>query len=104
MFIVGNIAKGKPSWQSSDYQPDSAPRQSSLAVDGNVNSNWFNGSCSQTQMQYDPWWMVDLGKEYPVDKVLVTSRGDCDHCVERIQGFEIRIGISNHTGEVENNM
>ena len=75
-----------------------------MAVDGNKDSDLKDGSCSQTNLEYNPWWMVDLLREYPVGKVLVTSRGDCDGCVNRIQGLEVRIGNSNYEGGVRNKM
>ena len=38
----------------------------SRAVDGNFNFQWEKGSCMHTNEEQDPWWRVDLGKEYMV--------------------------------------
>ncbi|KAG7469845.1 hypothetical protein MATL_G00133170 [Megalops atlanticus] len=62
------------------------------AIDGNRNSNYNDGSCTHTELQTDPWWRVDLRREYRVTSVSITNRGDC--CHERINGAEIRIGNS----------
>jgi len=46
----------------------------SLAVDGNVNTH----SCTESNEAF-PWWVVDLGAEYPILTVTVTlpnSGGD----------------------------
>ena len=101
--LAGNIALEKQTQQSSDY-PSHHPVSSSLAVDGNTNPNWYSGSCSRTSIQFNPWWMVDLGREYPIDRVLVTSRGDCEFCVDRIQGFEILIGNEGDMGGQKNDV
>ena len=36
----------------------------SRAVDGNFNFQWEKGSCMHTNEEQDPWWRVDLGREY----------------------------------------
>lgn len=36
----------------------------SRAIDGNFNFQWNQGSCMHTNKEQDPWWRVDLGKEY----------------------------------------
>ena len=33
---------------------------SSLAVDGNTVNAYLAGSCTHTDVEYDPWWQVDL--------------------------------------------
>ena len=36
----------------------------SRAVDGNYKFHWSDKSCTHTNDEVDPWWRVDLGKEY----------------------------------------
>nr|KAG5695404.1 hypothetical protein BaRGS_033617 [Batillaria attramentaria] len=36
-----------------------------------------------------PWWMVDLGKNYPISAVAVTARGDC--CANMLKDFYIDV-------------
>ncbi|XP_071325144.1 uncharacterized protein [Trachinotus anak] len=62
------------------------------AIDGNRQSTFSAGSCSQTITQTNPWWRVDLLESYIVTSVIITNRGDC--CAERINGAEIHIGNS----------
>ncbi|KAL2084800.1 hypothetical protein ACEWY4_020318 [Coilia grayii] len=62
------------------------------AIDGNHDSAYFHGSCSHTEEQTNPWWRVDLLKEYIITSVVITNRGDC--CSEKLNGAEICIGNS----------
>ncbi|XP_043100861.1 uncharacterized protein LOC122349004 isoform X1 [Puntigrus tetrazona] len=68
------------------------PIQSTTAY-GWIATNALDGSsstCTHTQTQTDPWWMLDLMKTYSVNRVTITNRLSC--CAERINGAEIRIG------------
>ncbi|XP_030286805.1 uncharacterized protein LOC115589789 [Sparus aurata] len=85
---VKNIAKGGKVTQSSLYGKAVPER----AIDGNRASNWFQGSCSTTQRDKNPWWQLDLLRSYKVNTVTITIRRDC--CQKRIHGAEIRIGNS----------
>ncbi|XP_063055996.1 uncharacterized protein LOC134449818 [Engraulis encrasicolus] len=62
------------------------------AIDGNRDSHFHHGSCTLTDEDTNPWWRVDLLKEYIITSVVITNRGDC--CPERLDGAEIRIGSS----------
>ncbi|XP_075690646.1 fucolectin-like [Rhinoderma darwinii] len=44
-----------------------------LAIDGNSNSDFLKGSCSQTSYEYQPWWTVDLRRGYLIANVTITS-------------------------------
>jgi hypothetical protein len=63
---------------------------SSLAVDGNRNTDWGGGSCAQTNTESNPWWKLDFGQARSVRSVTVWNRGDC--CQDRLDNFHIRIG------------
>ncbi|XP_069092614.1 fucolectin-like [Pleurodeles waltl] len=65
------------------------------AIDGNQDANFFHGSCSHTDAEYNPWWRVDLLRPYRVNAIAITTR-DTFH--ERLMGAEILIGnsLSNH--------
>ncbi|XP_069800208.1 fucolectin-like [Dendropsophus ebraccatus] len=45
-----------------------------LAIDGNMNTNFLKGSCSQTSSEYQPWWIVDLRRGYLIDTISITSQ------------------------------
>ncbi|XP_063045207.1 fucolectin-4-like [Engraulis encrasicolus] len=62
------------------------------AIDGNRDSNYYHGSCTATASQTNPWWRVDLRKEYIITSVAITNRGD--GYPERLDGAEIHIGNS----------
>ena len=70
------IAAGKPTYQISTYV---YLGDSQNAVDGNPDRHYmFGQSCSHTKEdETDPWWLVDLGKEYLIQNVLITNRKDC---------------------------
>ena len=55
-----NWAKGMPAYQSSTQYPEES-NTAGHAVDGNINGDLYDGSCTLTKT-YDtnPWWMVDL--------------------------------------------
>ncbi|XP_070545129.1 uncharacterized protein [Ptychodera flava] len=61
-----------------------------LAVDGFKSRNYRDASCSTTRSEDNPWWKVDLGDTYLVDRVIITNRIDC--CPERLEGAIVRVG------------
>ncbi|XP_027143306.1 uncharacterized protein LOC109142102 [Larimichthys crocea] len=62
------------------------------AIDGNRESNYVAGSCTQTAAQTNPWWRVDLLEPYIIASVIITNRED--DFAEKINGAEIHIGNS----------
>ncbi|XP_065056205.1 uncharacterized protein LOC135684538 [Rhopilema esculentum] len=92
-----NLARGKPSKQSST----AIGGPSSGAVDGNKDSNFRHGSCTQTLKEHNPWWRVDLGATEPVGEIAITNRGDC--CSDKLRNVEIRVG-NNTEGPSKNQM
>jgi len=81
-----NFALLRPTNQSSTF----IGGNSSNAVDGNKDRDFFQGSCTRTSGSDSiPWWSVDLESPQRVKKVTVTNRGDC--CGD-IDGFEVRVG------------
>lgn len=74
-----NVARGKRATQSSTAFGGLAAR----AVDGNPNGAYGANSVSHTNNEPGAWWMVDLGAEYRIDRVVIHNRTDC--CAERLQ-------------------
>ncbi|XP_078542660.1 fucolectin-4-like [Lissotriton helveticus] len=62
----------------------------SRAIDGVYDGNFHKSSCSLTQFQMSPWWMVDLKQPRRIGSVVVFNRNDC--CQTRLIGAEIRVG------------
>lgn len=73
MLALTNWALSKPTFQSSTFGEFLSYR----AVDGNVDGDIFQGGCSHTRSQADPWWVVDLGQRITVTNVTVVNRVDC---------------------------
>ena len=75
-YIAGltNVALGKTAYHAPGDR-DNAYK----AVDGNDNTYNPNGQwCTHTDKTIDdPWWKVDLGKNYYVRRVSIKNRGDC---------------------------
>ena len=62
---------------------------SSNAVDGYRHPDYSEKSCVQTDNQFEPWWLLDLGENFYVTSVVITNRRDC--CSERLHNFEIKV-------------
>jgi hypothetical protein len=73
-----NVALGKPATQSSDY---SSKYPAGNAVDGSI-SNF-----ADTQDSVQPWWQVDLGQSYPIDRIALFNRSDC--CADRLADYYV---------------
>ncbi|MCE9546018.1 MAG: hypothetical protein K8T25_10930 [Planctomycetia bacterium] len=65
-----NVARKKKATQCSTLWGAVAGR----AVDGNKNANFKRGSVSHTGNQVGAWWMVDLGQEFPIEKIVIWNR------------------------------
>lgn len=87
--VVGghqNVARGKSATQSSTYSHSANPI-ASKAVDGNTDGNFRSASTTHTNRQANPWWQVDLGKQYQITDVTLWNRIDC--CGDRLDNFRL---------------
>ncbi|MEX2215300.1 MAG: DUF1553 domain-containing protein [Phycisphaeraceae bacterium] len=82
-----NVAlKGKATQSSTDY--DGPPH---LAIDGNTNGDYnVAKSTSHTKSEKNPWWQVDLGKAFAIDRIAVWNRTD-GNVGGRLAGYRISI-------------
>ena len=89
IFLL-DLALKQPATQSSVFDGKGA----SLAVDGNKNRDFSQGSCIHTNSQNDPWWRVDLGASLLVAEVFIVNRlcTSSSPCVNYMDAFEIGIG------------
>ncbi|XP_069077169.1 fucolectin-like [Pleurodeles waltl] len=62
----------------------------SRAIDGEIDGDFHKSSCSHTQLQMSPWWMVDLKQSRRIGSIIVYGRKDC--CQTRLIGAEVRVG------------
>ena len=58
------------------------------AIDGNPSSNAADASQSLTQETDNPWWQVDLGGAYPLEKIVIHNRTDAGMS-EKLAGFTL---------------
>ena len=82
-----NIAKGKVARQSRTTHGAVAAR----AVDGNTSGDFSQGSVTHTDNN-NPWWEVDLGAVYDINKIKLYNRTDC--CKERLNNYNIYVSKS----------
>ena len=80
-----NVARlGKATQSSTAHGGDA-----SKAIDGNKNGTFSGGGQTHTaENTRNPWWAVDLGQEYPINKILVYNRTDGD-LGRRLRGFNL---------------
>ena len=88
-FIAGNLgggganlAQGQPASQSSTL-PGSPP--ASVAVDGNTDGSFGDGSVTATNLDNNPWWQVDLGSSASINSINIWNRTDC--CGSRLNDY-----------------
>jgi putative heme-binding domain-containing protein len=82
-----NVALKKKASQSSTASGGAASR----AVDGNTNGEYNAGSSTHTnEGSENPWWEVDLGREFPVEKIVVWNRTD-GALGTRLNNFTVRV-------------
>ncbi len=77
-----NLAQGKPATQSSTIPGTPA---AAVAVDGNTDGLFFDGSVTATNPDQNAWWQVDLGSSASVSSVVVWNRTDC--CGSRLNDY-----------------
>ncbi len=105
-----NLALGKSASQSSDIGPpfNATDGLAFKAVDGNTDGNGAAGvthtACGgqlpsgECKGSDKPWWQVDLGTDFVVNRIQLWNRTDC--CRERLDNF--RIWVKSSTGNWEN--
>ena len=83
---AGNLSQGKPAAESSTYpgSPGAA-----VAVDGNLDGNYYDGSVTATNTESNAWWQVDLGASASVNSIAIYNRTDC--CGSRLNDYWIFI-------------
>ena len=75
---------GKATQSDLIRSPYSGEGHAQNAIDGNRDPDYHHGSCAHTEEQTNPWWRVDLLRQYTITSVAITN----------INGAEIHIGSS----------
>ncbi len=79
-----NLALNKATTQSSTY----ANGVASLAVDGNrAGTSPWTADLQHTNIEFQPWWQVDLGEVSAIEELVIYNRTDC--CSGRLNNFYI---------------
>lgn len=89
-----NVAlKGKATQISTDYGGEA-----SRAIDGNTAGEYKANSTTHSTATDNPWWEVDLGQEYPIDKIVIWNRTDGE-LEARLNPFKLS-ALNEKRGEV----
>jgi len=87
-----NVAKDKPTYQSSTYQDSQKNLAvSSRAVDGSTNTHYWakNQGCAHTNFEKHPFWGVNLLRPHTIRGVTVYNR--MDDGSGRLSNFRVRV-------------
>ena len=81
-----NIARRGTAQQSATANGGEAAR----AIDGKTSPSWGDGGQTHTpENAANPWWEVDLGAEYPIERITIYNRLDGLH--QRLEGFTLTV-------------
>ncbi|KAM4028461.1 pentraxin fusion protein-like isoform 1-T2 [Anomaloglossus baeobatrachus] len=89
---VRNYAKYGSVTQSSTYVGSAVHPRPQLAIDGNHDNEYNQGSCTHTGKEFEPWWKLNLKEPIKVGTVVITNRKDC--CQERLLEAEVMVSNS----------
>lgn len=88
-----NIARTGTATQSSTAYDGPAE----LAIDGITNGDYTAGkSVTHTATTKNPWWQVDLGRDAPIDRIVIWNRTD-GNLESRLAGY--RVSLRNAANE-----
>ncbi len=89
-----NVARRGKATQSKTSHGGDAQR----AIDGNTNPIFSAGGQTHTpEGDENPWWEVDLGAEYPIERISVFNRTESFQ--KRLEGFTLKV-LDNSRDEV----
>ena len=75
-FWAENVARGKMCNMSSLWVTS---RHANAAVNGNTGGSWGSNNCIHSgDNDQSPWWEVNLGRPYPVYRIIVFARTGCE--------------------------
>jgi putative heme-binding domain-containing protein len=82
-----NVArKGKATQHSTAHGGDA-----SRAIDGNTSGSFVDGGQTHTlEGVTNPWWQVDLGKEHPIERIVIYNRTD-GNLGDRLKSYSVII-------------
>ncbi|HLK67312.1 MAG TPA: discoidin domain-containing protein [Bryobacteraceae bacterium] len=73
---------GKNATQSSSYPGSPSPN---VAIDGNTDGNYGDGSVTATNLDSNPWWQLDQSTSVSISSIVIWNRTDC--CSSRLSDY-----------------
>ncbi|GBC59636.1 hypothetical protein DENIS_0575 [Desulfonema ishimotonii] len=70
---VRNLAQGKPVVSSSSYNQNTSPEN---AVNDSLDGSWYRNALFSSKYEANPWWRVDLGANYNINRIMIWRRTD----------------------------
>jgi hypothetical protein len=92
---TADLALNAPATESTIYANVPTPNGgvinpvAGLAVDGNTDGQFFDGSVTHTDGTDAGWWQVDLGMSQPIGSIIIWNRTDC--CESRLANYLVSI-------------
>jgi len=72
-LLTDNLADMGAAKQSGSYRGFNAAK----ALDGNINQNWYGGSCGHTAPgRTTAWWRLDIGQPANIHNIVIYYRDD----------------------------
>jgi len=91
LFIsYGPVYGQKIDLSSFTAEQSSTSKPASLAIDGDTNGSYFNGSVTHTEEVINNWWRLDLEADYNLTQIDIYNRTDC--CNYRLEGTKVYVG------------
>ncbi len=91
--LFDNLSLLGTATQSSNYQGN-AP---DLAIDGNTNGRYSDGSVTHTNNDNNAWWELDLDQNAYIESIKLWNRSDC--CSNRLQDFYVLVSETPFTSK-----
>jgi putative heme-binding domain-containing protein len=92
-----NVARQGKATQISTAHGGDASR----GIDGNTSGSYGdNGQTHTAENVKDPWWEVDLGKEYPIGTIVIYNRTDGE-LGKRLEGYTLKVLDANRNAVVQ---
>ena len=92
--LGNNNALGALATQSSTNGDYVSCYSASNAVDGIIDGTVDCGGIAASKEETTPWWMVDLGMPFEIDKVVIWNRVNC--CTERLSNAAVYLVNENN--------
>jgi len=80
-----NLALASLATQSSTLPGSGSANSATLAVDGNTDGGYYDGSVTHTNTDANAWWQTDLRTSASISSIVIWNRTDC--CSDRLNDY-----------------